>query len=218
MNRLKNYLMSTLLLPIVLFTGHLDSLAQSQAEWLDRLRARYDSFELLRARFTQRTTSAFGDTMPAQHGMLWMQGDRYRVETDGQTFVTDGATTWVYDALQNQVLINDFVKDEATFSISDFLHHFDRDYEILDTSTTYLNGIRHEVVRLGSKQDDAFFEEVTLTVRASDLLITRLTVIDVNGATMDFLLDEIEIDPPVQEDPFTFTPPADAEIIDLRSS
>lgn len=201
----------------VFFIGHQRSAAQSQTELLDQLRERYDSVELMRAAFTQQTTSPFGDELPINRGTILLKGDNYRVETDVQTFVTNGATTWVYDNDQNQVLINDFVDDEATFSISDFLNNFDQEYEILESSTTYLNGVRHENVKLNSLVENAFFKEVGLTIRSTDYIITRLTVIDVNEASLDFSLDDIEINPDISGDPFTFIPPDDAEIIDLRS-
>ena len=128
-----------------------------------------------------------------------------------------GEITWVYDTYQNQVIVNDFVKDEASFTISDFLDNFHSDYEILESSVSYVNGIKHHTLRLNAISPSSFFKEVTLNMRDSDDIITRLNVLDVNDATLDFNLDSIEINPSIEGDPFTFIPPDDAEIIDLRS-
>ena len=208
-----------LFLPLlfVLFCGQSAAYAQAQDDVLELLRARYNTVEFLRAAFTQKTTSPFGEDLPVNRGTILLQGDNYRVETDVQTFVTNGVTTWVYDAYQNQVLVNDFVDDEATFSISNFLRNFDQEYEVLESSVTYLDGARHEIVRMASLVENAFFKEVSLTIRATDHIITRLTVIDVNDASLDFTLDDIEINPEISGDPFDFIPPNDAEVIDLRS-
>ena len=202
---------------IVLFCGHSMVKAQPPTELLDELRSRYEAMELLRASFTQKTTSPFGDELPANRGTLLLRGDHYRVETDIQTFVTNGETTWVYDASQNQVLVNDYINDEATFSLSDFLHNFDSEFEVRETSTRYVDGEQFEIIQMASLLDEAFFREVTLTVRKDDYLITRLIVVDVNSASLDFSLDDIEINPIIEGDPFIFIPPGDAEIIDLRS-
>ena len=123
----------------------------------------------------------------------------------------------MYDTYQNQVIVNDFVKDEASFTISDFLENFHTEYEILESSTSFVNGIQHYRIRLNAVSPSSFFKEVTLDMRDSDNIITRLNVLDVNDAVLDFNLDGVELNPPIEGDPFTFTPPDGAEIIDLRS-
>ncbi len=202
---------------IVLFAGQQSVAAQSSAELVEQLRAKYDQVELMRARFTQRITSPFGDILPENRGSLILEGNRYRVETAIQTFVTNGETTWIYDASEKQVLINDFVDDETTFSISNFLDNFHSDYEVLNTSVVHMDGAKHHLLRLQSLVNDAFFKEVSIWMREADHVITRLKVIDVNDAVLEFTLDNIEINPQLEADPFTFTPPNDAEVIDLRS-
>ncbi len=215
-NRLYRFLGHTVLLLGVLFSGHSIGHGQATEALVERLRSRYNSVDLLRAEFVQRTTSPFGETMPINTGVLIIEGDNYRAETDVQTFVTNGETTWVYDSFQNQVLVNDYVRDESTFIISDFLDNFHNDYEIPESSFTYINGVKHYRLLLIPKDDNAFFKEVTLTVRDSDDVIQRLNVTDVNDAILDFELDKVEINPPLEGDPFTFIPPEDAEVIDLR--
>ncbi len=202
---------------IVCFAGQQPLAAQSDAELVEQLRAKYDQVALMRANFTQRITSPFGDILPENRGTLIVEGDRYRVETAIQTFVTNGETTWIYDASERQVLINDFVDDETTFSISNFLDNFHSDYEVLNTSAVQLDGVQHHLLRLQSLANDAFFKEVSIWMRDADHVITRLKVLDVNDAVLEFSLNDIEINPQLEGDPFTFTPPNDAEVIDLRS-
>ena len=212
-----NCLLCSFLILFVSFTGHRQGFAQTTDELIDRLRARYDTVDLLRADFTQRTTSPFGESLPLNSGTLLLEGNNYRVETDAQTFVTNGITTWVYDAFQNQVIINDFVADEATFVISDFLDSFHEDYEILESSTLFLNGVKHYTLRLGTVIPHSFFKEVTLHVRDSDDIITEMNVVDVNDAKLQFTLEDIELNPEVSGNPFDFAPPTGADVIDLRS-
>lgn len=210
------YIASFIVLSIfVVFNGQ--STVFAQDELIGQLRAKYDQVELMRANFTQKITSPFGEALPENRGTLVLEGDRYRVETELQTFVTNGETTWIYDASEKQVLINDFVDDASTFSISRFLDNFHTEYEVLGTTLNYYQGTRHHELQLKSLVNEAFFKEVTLWVRDNDRVITRLSVVDANDAILDFDLDAIEINPYLEGDPFTFTPPDDAEIIDLRS-
>ena len=217
MKQFKKCIPALLLLFFVLITGHTSSYAQSNEQLVEWLRDRYDTVDLLKADFVQHTTSPFGDEMPVNRGTLWLQDDLYRVETDYQTFVTNGETTWIFDTTANQVLVNNYVEDETTFSITHFLENFDSDYEVVSSSTLRQDGEKLYTMRLRARIDSLFFKEVTLWLRDTDHIISRMLVTDVNDAVLDFKLEDIEINPDLDIDPFAFVPPDDAEIIDLRS-
>lgn len=205
------------LFTVVFYSGQTPALAQSKTELIDQLRARYDQVELMRADFTQRITSPFGEDLPENEGTLIIEGDSYRVEAGTQTFVTNGETSWVYDAYEKQLLINDYVDDDATFSLSKFLDNFHEEFTVLNTRTVNQTSGRLHEMQLEAQSSSAFFKEVTLWMRTTDQIITRLKVIDANDAILDFYLEDIEINPFIEQDPFTFTPPEDTRIIDLRS-
>jgi outer membrane lipoprotein carrier protein len=109
---------------LVLFTGHLTSgalmlHAQSPEEMLGRLKATYRSDVAIQADFSQHLTSPDGERLPGVEGTIVLLGDRYRVDTDGQTLVTNGETTWIHNRYENQVLVHDYVDDPSTFSLFD---------------------------------------------------------------------------------------------------
>ena len=82
----------------VLFFGQAMSYAQDANEVIDYLKNRYDDVTLVRTGFTQKATSPFGESLPQNQGTVILQGNKYRVESGTQTFVTDGVTTWIYDS------------------------------------------------------------------------------------------------------------------------
>ena len=125
--------------------------------------------------------------------------------------------TWIYDEAKNQLLINDYVEDEESFSLNDFFFKSNEDYAVTRAEQVELDGEAHHVLHLEPKRGDAFFTAVTIWMREADGLATRLEVEDVNGTRMTFGLDNIELNPPVEDALFTFTPPEGAEVIDLRS-
>ena len=184
---------------------------------MERLRAKYESIDALRAEFTQTMTSEYSDTEETFEGTVILDGDRYRVEAGQNTFVTNGEVTWIYDTAKNQVLINDYVEDETAFSLNDFFFESNRDFELTSTENETVDGEAHLVLHLTPKRDDAFFSDVTIWMREQDDLATRLEVLDVNGTKMAFRLDNIELNPPVDDEMFTFTPPEGTEVVDLRS-
>lgn len=207
-----------LLLGLFAITGaHFSVQAQSADQVFKRLRAKYDGVQSVKAEFTQTLTSSYSKESSSSSGTVYLQGNKYRVEAAGQTLVTDGKVTWVYLPSDKQVLINDYQKDETTFSLNDFLFaHRDR-YNVVKSTTTRLDGQKHHVLTLKPKQKDAFYTEVVLSMRDKDNVVTRLQVQDLNGTKMFFTLKNIQLNPKLNSTVFTFQPPKNVEIVDLRS-
>lgn len=191
--------------------------AQEADALFERLQAKYESIDALRAQFTQTMTSPYADQEETFTGTLIFQQDRYRVETGSQTFVTDGRVTWIYMPVENQVLINDYVEDETAFSLNNFFLNYAENYDITGSDVVQHEGEKHYVLNLKPKSADTFFSDVTIWMRDRDNLVTKLKVTDMNETTMTFTLRDIELNPPLQRDTFSFTPPQGADVIDLRS-
>ena len=191
--------------------------AQSADQVYSQLQAKYKGIQSVRAEFSQTMTSEFTDEAVTSDGVVVMQGNKYRVETKAQTLVTDGKVTWVYLPADQQVLINDYVQDETNFSLNEFLFDYADRYRVSGVKTAQLDGQTHYVLTLTPKQQDAFFTSVVLSMRDRDDLVTRLQVEDVNGTKMDFRLKNIQVNPKLDSNVFTFKPPRDVEVVDLRS-
>ena len=191
--------------------------AQSADQVYERLQTKYKGIQSVRAEFSQTMTSEFSDEKMTSDGVVLMQGNKYRVETQAQTLVTDGKVTWVYLPADRQVLVNDYVQDETNFSLNDFLFDYADRYRVASVTTAQLGGEKHFVIRLEPRSGDAFFSDVVLSMRDRDALVTRLQVEDVNGTKMDFTLKNIQVNPKLEANAFTFTPPRNVEIVDLRS-
>jgi outer membrane lipoprotein-sorting protein len=194
----------------VLAAGQVEAQPRSSDDLLDRLRARYEATDALRARFTQTVGDA------SMEGTLTLRGDAYRIEMRDQTLVTDGSTSWVYSEPDAQVLINDVIPDETAFSPADFFTHYpDRFYVAVAGSVT-LDGARHDKLTLTPKSPDAFLREVTLFVRSTDALPTRVQIVDGNGTRLAFDLRDVELNPRLPVGIFRFDPPSGTEVVDLR--
>lgn len=203
------------LLMLLLLAGGGRARAQDADQLVRRLEEKYNNDQALKAQFTQ-TVSQGGQTNTLS-GTLTLQGDRYRVTTDQQTLVTDGETTWIYTPARGQVLVNDYVEDETAFSPSRFFDGYRERYRVSDVRTTQREGEKHYVLTLKPKQEGAFFREVTLWMRASDAVVTRLAVRDANQSKMTFALRDVSFDVETDASTFRFDAPQDAEVVDLRS-
>ena len=91
---------------------------------------KYASLETLQARFQQTMTSDLFDEEETVTGLISMEGPAYRILAGSRTIVTDGETSWIYDAIENQVLIDYYYEDESTFSVHEFLFRFDERFSV----------------------------------------------------------------------------------------
>jgi outer membrane lipoprotein carrier protein len=200
---------------VVLIAGQGSVFAQSSSRLLDRMQSRFSTIRTLSADFSQTVNSPFHGTQSLD-GNLVMRGNQYRVETPQQTLVTDGRTTWVHNRQENQVLVNQYQKDETTFSVNDFFFNFNDQFRVRRIATVTMDGQRHFRMHLLPRQTDAFFKEATVWLRDRDTMISRVELLDVNDTRMTFNLRNVVINPPVAVNAFTFTPPRGAEVVDLR--
>ncbi len=202
----------TLALLAVLSTGQVH--AQTGTDLLQRLQQTYTPSKSMRAEFTQTMSGPYGDETFT--GTLVVAGTRYRVEAGPQQFVTDGVTTWLYNATQKQVIVSDFVEDETTFSPTSFLTRYGSRYRVTGVTNATVGGAKHYTLTLVPKSDSEFFEEVKVTMRDRDNVITRIALRDVNSTTMRYDLRNIQFDPAVTASTFRFTAPKGTEVIDMR--
>ncbi len=182
-----------------------------------RLADKYDSVQAMQARFVQIATSQFMDDPERFSGLLIFSQNQYRVETSTQTIVADGTTTWIHNRGEQQVLINDFVEDETSFSLTSFLRNFDSEYDVRADGQESLSGTQHDILFLTPRDDFSAYRSVRLWIRRRDLIVTHLVVIDLNDVTMTFDLSEIIVNPELDSQTFAFQIPEDVEIIDLRN-
>lgn len=194
------------------------ALAQAPDTVLERVQEKYESIDALRVRFTQKTESEFSKRSTRATGTLYLQGNKFRIETLSQTLVTDGTTTWIYTPSENQVVINDFVDDGQTLTPDEIFYDYPERYNVAAMETVEQDGETYYIMDLTPKSADSAYRAARAHVRAQDAMITRLRLTDQNGSTVIFNLTEIQLNPSLSADQFTFDAPDDAEIVDLRSS
>jgi outer membrane lipoprotein carrier protein len=196
------------LLP-VLIGGQAFAQASSD-EVIERLRASYETIDALQATFTQH---GGGTTI---EGTIILSGDRYRVELADQVLVSDGATAWAYSSIDNQVLINRHIDDAGAFSPSTFFTQYPEHFNVQPGGSEIIRGAGHDVLRLTPRQRDMQVRDVTLFVRTSDSIPTRVRITDMQGGTLVFELTDIEKNPRLPAGTFQFRAPSGTETIDLR--
>ncbi|MFW5955763.1 MAG: LolA family protein [Rhodothermales bacterium] len=188
--------------------------AQSADAIAQRLNAKYASLTALRADFTQTMTSEHSDIRDQKTGSLLLRGDDYRLETGDDIYARLGSDVWRYSRSENQVVVSDYMDDEATFSVNDLFFRYEELFTVTGVEAESYRGERHFRMTLRPRVEESLFNEVTLWMRDRDDIVTRMRMLDLNGTIMDFQLEDVELNPRLSEN--AFAPPAGAEVINLR--
>jgi outer membrane lipoprotein carrier protein len=176
----------------------------------------YDALNALQASFTQRISSDFAGDTTRIEGTVLLSGNRYRVQTPDQTVITNGETTWIYTPADSQVVVNDAGSDASQVTPKTFLTASADRYRITGSTTDMRGNTPHVKLSITATDASSRFEEATLWVRRSDRVVTRMQAADRNGSTLDLRLENIDVNPSLQDSAFTFSPPVGIEVVDLR--
>jgi chaperone LolA len=151
----------------------------------------------------------------SESGTIYIQKEnKYRIETKGQVLVTDGITSWSYSLKKKQVIVDNYKDDGNTFSPNKFLFNYPENfYSDLEGSETIAD-LDCYVLKLRPRSKGNV-KSATIWVDKNENLIRKITIVSKEG-TDTYNLKKISLDSGVSSSKFTFTPPSDVEVIDLR--
>jgi len=197
--------------------------SQSQDEELtardltERLQRRSDMIDDAIAGFEQHVTFGYSNIEQTFTGTLtFKKPNRYRIESEAQTIVTDGTTVWAYSAASKQVIIDRYKENQNSISPEQFLLNLPSAYYV-----SLLGGEKGAVgrtyqLKLVPKDDRSFVRSVKLWVEAGSWTIRKVLITDVNETETRYTVNNLKLNSNVREKEFTFTPPPDTEVVDLR--
>ncbi len=193
--------------------------AQDVDDVVSRLQNRYDSLRDLSASFTQ--TVRFGVTRTTQtfEGKIWMKkGNKYRIELERQTIVTDGKSVWNYSELNDQVLIDKFKDDPSAFTPDKVLVNVPKNYYSTLLGKEKFDGMETIVLKLVPKDEKSLLRSIKLWVDPSDWLMKKVELIDVSDNQTTYITREVKINSGVADSLFHFEAAPGVEVVDLRSA
>ena len=152
------------------------------------------------------------------YGTLWLgQNDCFRLETEDQVMVSDGEAFWRYNKLENQVIIDYAKKSEQDILMKDFLFDISERYygEIL--SQTKEGKDKIYLVKLTPKNpEDSFFKYIKVWVVNKKWTFKRVVYVDYDDNESEYEINQIKVNPPVDDGVFKLNIPEGAEVVDLR--
>ena len=173
---------------------------------VERLTEKYENIHSVHAHLTQVYRWEGFDATQSFQGEIWLQKpDRVRIRlNDGQEnhIIACADTTWLYTPGLNQAILTRH-PSEVLLEIFNF-----------DDYQTTVNVAEDYLLEMVPREENPYFERLSLHVERDGLLIRQMTVIDANGNETDWLFDEIELNPELPDGLFRFSPPEGVEVIE----
>jgi outer membrane lipoprotein carrier protein len=180
-------------------------------ELADRVKAYYAQVETIQAQFHEMIcVKATGSCQEFQGVVYMKRPNKFRLEVkepEPQLLIGDGEWFWTYlpsDSLAYRAQWNDEYFSPLLI-LEDYGERFK--VELLSESPTRL--------RLTPRSRDEFFSEIEIEVDEKTGEVKVVEVKDVQGNETRFELSEIEYNPPLVPEIFSFTPPAGIEVLEM---
>jgi len=183
----------------------------------DRLEKKYETIQDATARFTQHVKFGFSKIEQSFSGTLRMKKpNRYRVETEYQTLVTDGTTVWSFSPVNKQVLIDRYKETNDSFTPEQILLNLPANYYATLIPPEAGSDKSMVALKLVPKDDQSFIKSMKVWVDEGTWVVKKVEMIDVNDTEKTYTVQEIKINTNLKDTTFAFTAPPGTEVVDLR--
>jgi outer membrane lipoprotein carrier protein len=186
-------------------------------EITDKLQKKYDSLQDATAHFTQHVKFGFSKIEQNFAGTFRMKRpNKYRVETEYQTLVTDGTTVWSYSPVNKQVLIDRYKETADSFAPEQFLLNLPANYYATMVQQEKKADATWVVLKLVPKDDQSFIKSMKVWVEEGAWVVRKVEMLDVNDTEKTYNVQDIKMNTGLGNGTFTFAAPAGTEVVDLR--
>ncbi len=203
-------------LPVILFIllGVCSAYSQDAQEIIKKVQNNYNGIKDAKASFSHSVKYSSGKSQ-TESGTIYIQKEnKYRIETKGQTVITDGVTSWSYSPKKKQVIIDNYKNDGNTFSPNKYLFSYPENFYSDLEGSEEVSGADCYLLKL-SPRSKGNVKSAKIWVDKNENLIRKILIVS-SESTDTYILKKISLDSGISSSKFSFSPPSDVEVIDLR--
>lgn len=186
---------------------------------MEAAEARFDAIGTLCADFEQSLTVALLNQTKEGTGRMCQRGTNLFsmrfTRPEGDLVVVDGSNLWVYYPSQDPGQVYRAPVQEVGLGI-DFQREFLEDprgkYTAESEGDETVGGVPTHRIRLVPRRD-APYRDATVWIGRDDPLLRKVEIREENGSVRVVTLSSIQVDPSLDEDVFTFTPPPGVRVV-----
>lgn len=190
---------------------------EKSEEIIQKFKTKYDKLKTLQADFTQIAYWKLADNTHEQTGSIWLKGkEKFKIVTPDQSIIANGTTLWTFSEFNKQVIIENMTKSKDVSLPRDLFLKYSEQYqskylgeEVVDNANCYIIG-------LTGKTEDLFIKSIKIWINMKLWVPAKIEQQDLNNNKNAYLLKNIQIDEPIADAFFDYTPPESVEVIDMR--
>lgn len=186
---------------------------------LNSLSAKYKSFKSLKANFSILIENPQDKSKQEQKGVLFLKGDKYKLQIAGQEIISDGKTRWTFVKDANEVQIDNQKVDENAITPANVFTIYEKGWQSKYTGEQKDKTANYqliELIPLENKSKNIF--KVKLTVNKTQKTIASAKIFDKNGSIQTLTVDMFVADGAGDDSIYIFNNSKypGAEVVDLR--
>ena len=147
-------------------------------EILDKVSQKTASYFNIEAHFTNAIISEAAGINESQKGVLYLQGDLYKLELEEQTIISDGESNWIHLIDEEEVQITEVDEEEESMNPSKMFTIYQEGYKnkfVSETSNVYIIDLIPE--------ESGSFIKIELRISKKEMRIAGFTLFDKNGGS-----------------------------------
>lgn len=185
---------------------------------LRSVQEKFEGLESLSVHFEARYFAPGSEDVQVDAGRLYMAtGGRFRTETGQQTIVSDGQSIWMFNSLENQVIIRDIESGaEDLITPQKLLYEYPERYRIQEVKEQTYSGSSCDLLVLIPKEETDPARQLHVWIDQSENLTRKFLLEDWADNVTVFEFEAFRLNEKLPEETFRFTPPEGAEVIDMR--
>jgi outer membrane lipoprotein carrier protein len=151
---------------------------------LEKVRQKYEAYKTLEADFTL-ILEIPERSKETQKGKMIQEGEKYRLELEAQTVVSDGITIWFHLKNNDEVQINcvEEEEDESVMSPKDLFRVYETESFVYTLSNEYSeNGKLVQQIDFKPLDKDSEYSKMQLTVAKKTAEIVRIKAFSKDGS------------------------------------
>ncbi len=190
--------------------------ADDPAKVISAFQTKYSAINDVAVTFTMQTGEGKFTSLPLTGTLTMTKGNKFRVELDGQTVVSDGVTLWTYTEQNKQLLVDVYDNDPSVLTPDKVLSVLPSEYTIEVIGVANVKELATSVLKMTAKDKNATIKEMTVWVDDTESLMRKVQVTDGGGNILTYTIDAIKINTTPSENTFKFSKPSGAQTVDLR--
>ncbi|MCF6170309.1 MAG: outer membrane lipoprotein carrier protein LolA [Bacteroidales bacterium] len=211
--------MKNILVVLVMITGGMlfGQSAKKAEQLLEEVVNKTASYKNMRVEISYTMVNKEMDINEKRGGLIFISGDNYRIEMEGQIIISNGKTVWTYLVDSEEVLVSDLESNDENISPTKILTTYNSDYKArFDTDNKYKNA---DLKAINLRPNDGKqFEKMSLLVNQKNKSLESFSIYDKNGNVFTYHILKLTPNLDLPENTFTFNPEdyPDVEVVDMR--